>query len=349
MIEYFENDLNLVLDNTLDSWKKIKNKTFFITGGTGFFGIWLIMSFVFINRKLNLNSKIIILTRSKNKFINKYKWLNEYSEISFLEGDIVNFDFVDEDIDYIIHAATEASVKLNTEEPLAMFETVVNGTKRILEFAKLKKVKSFLFTSSGAVYGTQPSSIENISEDYCGAPSSSNATSVYGEGKRMAEVLCAVYQKHYNLPVKVARCYAFMGPFLALDSHFAAGNFIGNKIKEEDIIIKGDGTAFRSYMYSADLVIWLWTILFKGKNNNPYNVGSNQSISISQLAELISKENNSKQTNIIIQSPLSNKPVLRYVPDTNKALNELNLKVYTDLNTCIRKTIDFNKYILKDS
>lgn len=349
MIEYFENDLNLVLDNTIDSWEKIKNKTFFITGGTGFFGIWLIMSFVFINRKLNLNSKIILLTRSKNKFTNKYKWLDEYSEISFLEGDIVNFDFIDEDIDYIIHAATEASVKLNIEEPLSMFETVVNGTKRTLEFAKLKKVKSFLFTSSGAVYGTQPSSIENISEDYYGAPSSSDATSVYGEGKRMAEVLCAIYHKHYDLPVKVARCYAFMGPFLALDSHFAAGNFVGNKIKEEDIIIKGDGTPLRSYMYSADLVIWLWTILFKGKNNNPYNVGSNQSISISQLAELISKDNNSKQTNVIIQSPLFNKPVLRYVPDTNKALNELNLKVYTDIKTCIRKTIDFNKNILKDS
>lgn len=349
MLRFFEDDLNLVLDNTLDSWKQIKNKTIFITGGTGFFGIWLLMSFIFVNRKLELNSKIILLTRNKDKFLDKHKWLNEYSEISFLEGDIINFDFIDEEIDYIIHAATEASVKLNIEEPLAMFETIVSGSKRILEFAKLKKVNSFLFTSSGAVYGTQPSSIENISEDYLGAPNTSNAASVYGEGKRMAEVLCAVYHKHYNLPVKIARCYAFIGPFLALDSHFAAGNFIGNKIRGEDIIIEGDGTPFRSYMYSADLVIWLWTILFKGKNNSPYNVGGNQSISIAQLAELISKENNSKQTNVIIKSPLSNTPVLRYVPDIDKALNELNLKVYTDIETCIRKTIHYNKTILKDT
>jgi nucleoside-diphosphate-sugar epimerase len=343
MIDYFEEDLNLVLDNTKDFWKEIKNKTIFITGGTGFFGIWLTMSFIFINRKLKLNSKIILLTRNKDKFINKYKWLDDYSEISFLQADIIDFRFIEEDVDYIIHAATEASVKLNIDQPLAMFETVVNGTKRILEFAKLKKVESFLFTSSGAVYGTQPSSIENISEDYFGAPNASDAASVYGEGKRMAEVLCAVYHKHYDLPVKIARCYAFMGPFLALDSHFAAGNFIGNKIKEEDIIIEGDGTPLRSYMYSADLVIWLWTILFKGKNNNPYNVGSNQSISISQLAEIISKQNNSKQTNVIIKSPLSKRPVLRYVPDTNKAFYDLNVKVYTDIETCIRKTIDFNK------
>jgi nucleoside-diphosphate-sugar epimerase len=343
MIKFLEDDLNLVLEHTRDSWNEIKNKTIFITGGTGFFGIWLVMSFIFINQTLKLNSKIIILTRKKSLFINKYNWLNEYSEISFLEGDITSFDYIEEDVDYIIHAATEASVKLNIEDPLTMFETVVNGTKRILDFAGLKKVKSFLLTSSGAVYGPQPSSVEYISESYIGAPNVSDPTSVYGEGKRMSEVLCAVYNKQYDLPVKIARCYAFMGPFLPLDSHFAAGNFIGNKLKGEDIIIEGDGTPFRSYMYSADLVVWLWTILFKGKNNSPYNVGSNQYLSILQLANLISKDINLKQTNVIVKSPLSNKPVLRYVPNINKAFNELNLKIYTDIENSIRKTITFNE------
>lgn len=349
MIKLFEDDLNLVLEHTRDSWNEIKNKTIFITGGTGFFGIWLVMSFIFINQTLKLNSKIIILTRNKSLFINKYNWLNEYSEISFLEGDITSFDYIEEDIDYIIHAATEASVKLNIEKPINMFETVVNGTKRILDFARLKNINSFLLTSSGAVYGNQPSNIENISEEYVGAPNVSDSASVYGEGKRMAEVLCAVYHKHYALPVKIARCYAFIGPFLPLDSHFAAGNFIGNKIRGEDIIIKGDGTPLRSYMYSADLIIWLWTILFKGKNNDPYNVGSNQSISIYQLAKLISIENNSKKSNVIIKSPLSNKPVLRYVPNINKAFNELNLKIYTDIENSLRKTIEFNSTILNNS
>jgi dTDP-glucose 4,6-dehydratase len=343
MIKFLEDDLNLVLEHTRDSWNEIKNKTIFITGGTGFFGIWLVMSFIFINQTLKLNSKIIILTRNKSLFINKYNWLNDYSEISFLEGDITSFDYIEEDVDYIIHAATEASVKLNIEDPLTMFETVVNGTKRILDFAGLKKVKSFLLTSSGAVYGPQPSSVEYISESYIGAPNVSDPTSVYGEGKRMSEVLCAVYNKQYDLPVKIARCYAFMGPFLPLDSHFAAGNFIGNKLKGEDIIIEGDGTPFRSYMYSADLVVWLWTILFKGKNNSPYNVGSNQYLSILQLANLISKDINLKQTNVIVKSPLSNKPVLRYVPNINKAFNELNLKIYTDIENSIRKTITFNE------
>lgn len=349
MLEYFEDDLKLVFDYTFDFWKESKNKTIFITGGTGFFGVWLIMSFVIMNRRLKLNSKMILLTRNKFLFIGKNKWLNEYPEISFLEGDIVDFDFIEEDIDYIIHAATEASEKRNIEDPLAMFETVVNGSKRILEFAKVKNVKSFLFISSGAIYGKQPTHIENVTEDYVGSPNVSDPTSVYGEGKRMAEVLCAVYNKQYNIPIKIARCYTFIGPYLPLDSHFAAGNFVRNKIRGEDIIIEGDGTPIRSYMYSADLVIWLWTILFKGKNNYPYNVGSSQSISISQLAKLISNENTLMQTNVVIKSPHSTFPVSRYLPDITRALNELNLKIYTDLETCIKKTIDFNEKILKDS
>lgn len=346
MLQYLDNDLNLILDNTKEAWKDIKGKTILMTGGTGFFGIWLLMSFIFINRKLNLGSNIILLTRNKDKFLKKYPWILKYSEVNFLEGDIINFEFIEQDVDYIIHAATEASVKLNIEDPLTMFETIVNGTKRILEFAKIKEVDSLLFTSSGAVYGNQPSDIENLSEDYIGSPITSDPASVYGEGKRMSEVLCAVYHKQFNLPVKIARCYAFIGPFLPLDTHFAAGNFINNILKGEDIIINGDGTPFRSYMYSADLVVWLWTILFNGEDNNPYNVGSNHSISIDDLAKLIAKDNNLKRTNIVIRTPMSNRPVLRYVPNVDKALNGLNLKIYTDIESCIKKTIEFNKIVV---
>ncbi|RZJ99720.1 MAG: NAD(P)-dependent oxidoreductase, partial [Flavobacterium sp.] len=325
MLDYLEEDLEMVYNNTADCWEAIRHKTLFITGGTGFFGIWLIMTYIYINRKLNLNSGAILLTRNKAKFLSKNPWLAAYDEVTFLEGDLLDFDFIDEPIDYIIHAATEASVELNIKQPLVMFDTIVNGTKRVLEFAKLKEVKSFLLTSSGAVYGQQPPDVENIKEDYIGAPVSSDPTSMYGEGKRMAELLCSVYHKHYNLPVKIARCYAFIGPFLPLDSHFAAGNFIKNLINEEDIIIDGDGSPHRSYMYAADLTVWLWTILLKGENNLPYNVGSEESITISELAKKIA----ANQTKVIIRKPLSGNFAQRYVPDTSRAADGLKLKTYT--------------------
>jgi len=343
MIDSFKEDLNLILDHTTNCWNDFNNKTIFISGGTGFFGIWMQMSFIFINRKLNLNSKIILLTRSKEKFLNIYPWIEKYDEIVFVEGDITNFSFFDQKIDYIIHAATEASSKLNIEHPLVMFDTIVSGTKRMLEFAKIKNVKSFLFISSGAVYGKQPPEIENISEDYTGAPLTIDAGSVYGEGKRMAEVLCAVYHKQFNLPIKIARCYAFIGPFLPLASHFAAGNFIKDVIENRDIIIDGDGSPYRSYMYSADLMIWLWNIFFTGNNNKPYNVGSPHSVSISDLAEMIRKCGESDETKIIIKKLYLGQPPQRYVPCVDRITEELKLKIYTDLETAIIKTIKFNK------
>lgn len=343
MLEYLEDDLNAVLQSTRLSWDKMKNKTLFVTGGTGFFGIWIQMTFIYINRKLDLNSRIILLTRDKSRFLASYPWLKKYEEITFLEGDINNFPFIDDEIDYIIHAATEASVKLNIEKPLIMFETVVNGTKRALEFARSKNVKSFLLTSSGAVYGKQTSEMDNISEDYMGAPSPSDASSVYAEGKRMAEVLCSVYNEKYNTPVKIARCYAFIGPFLPLDSHFAAGNFIRNVLRKEDIEIEGDGTPLRSYMYAADLVAWLWTILFEGQNNRPYNVGSDQCLSIRELATLVSENDESNKVSINVKTPLSGKIALKYVPNIDRAVSELNLGIVNNIDVAIKKTIEFNR------
>ncbi len=126
--------------------------------------------------------------------------------------------------------AIEASVKLNLESPLVMFDTIVNGTKRVLDLAVEKRVEGFLFTSSGAIYGNQPLNISHMYEEYEGGPDISDSKSIYGEGKRIAEVLCSVYFEKHNINVKVARCFAFIGPYLPLNSNFAAGNFINNII-----------------------------------------------------------------------------------------------------------------------
>lgn len=332
-------DLEHIYQNTKDIWESFRGKSIFLTGGTGFFGKWILHSFIYINQMLKLNAKLIVLTRNKNAFFELFPDLIERKEVIFIEGDVCNFDFPEEKIDYIIHAATEASVKLNLESPLVMFNTVVNGTKRVLDLAVIKNVKSFLFTSSGAIYGNQPDTLSNIEENYNGAPDLTNSLSVYGEAKRMAEVLCSVYYEHYNIPVKIARCFAFIGPYLPLESNFAAGNFIHNVLMKEDIVLNGDGSSLRSYMYASDLVVWIWTILFKGASNFPYNVGSDISISIKELALLIKTCTNSKQLNIKISD--TEKKSNKYVPSIYRAKNGLNLTMNVDLETAILKTVDF--------
>lgn len=345
MIDYFENDLKHILKYTQEYWKIIKGKTIFLTGGTGFFGLWLQMSFIYSNRELNLNSKLIVLTRDQDRFMDAHSWVKGFNEISFLKGDINNFEFIEEEVHYVIHAATEASVKLNNEHPMQMFETVVNGTKRILEFSKSKQLEGLLLTSSGAVYGKQPPFLNKIPEDYTGGPKLNGPSSVYAESKRMSEVLCSVYYKQFGVPVKIARCFAFLGPYLPLDSHFAAGNFISNVLEGQDIIINGDGSPQRSYMYPSDLMIWLWTILFKGDLNRPYNVGSDQPISLKDLAEVIRhKSDNSNKIVIRVKNSLSEgESNNRYIPSIERASHNLGLSVYKSIDEIVIKTLEFNK------
>ena len=341
-MDKLEEDLEHILQHTHDLWKSLSGKTIFVTGGTGFFGIWLQMSFVYINRKQNLQANMVILTRNKKIFFDKYPSLSNNAEISFVEGDICSFPFFEGNVDFIIHAATEASVQLNLESPLTMFHTIVDGTKRVLDFAVEKKVTSFLYTSSGAVYGMQPARCKNIKEDYSGAPETSNPASVYGEAKRMAEVLCAVYHQNFLLPVKIARGFAFVGPYLPLHTHFAIGNFILDTLLKRDIVIKGDGTASRSYLYAADLVIWLWTILIKGQNNRAYNVGSDFEVTIAELAKMVNEAtlpSNNKIT--MLSSEVKGSAPNQYLPNIEKAKIELGLQVYTALPLAIKKTLNF--------
>jgi dTDP-glucose 4,6-dehydratase len=344
-IDILDEDFQLILHHTQRLWNSVKGKTIFVTGGTGFFGIWFQMSFVYINRKQDLQANMIVLSRDKQSFLLKHPFLANYKEISYIEGDIATFDFPDTNIDYIIHAATEASAHLNIHSPLIMFNTIANGTKRVLDLAVNKRVNSFLFISSGAVYGNQPFNISHLSEEYLGAPDLLRATSVYGEAKRMAEVLCTVYHAQYQLNVKIARCFAFVGPFLPLHSHFAIGNFINDLLHKKHIEIKGDGTSSRSYLYVADLMIWLWTILFEGKGNTAYNVGSDQPISIQELANKVINIGDDDTGLSVIKLKESLLISNRYIPSIQKAKNELGLQVYTDLDCAIKKTYNFYRTV----
>lgn len=336
-----EDDLRHILRHTESLWKECKGKTIFITGGTGFFGKWFLETISFLNNEIDLGLHTIVLSRKPDKFINQYPYFKQ-PKIKFIQGDVRDFSFPKEDIHYIIHAGTAASDKLNAEQPLEMFDTIVNGTRRVLNLAKEKHVESFLFTSSGAVYGKQPSNITHIPESYMGAPDCVNLRSTYGEGKRAGEMLCSLYCNQYQVPVKIARCFAFVGPYLPLDIHFAIGNFIMNAIKGEDIIIKGDGTPYRSYLYAADLMIWLMSILLKGENNGPYNVGSNESLSLKEIAGMICRVQPEIGV-IILTERQSNKPAERYVPSIDLMRESMDVNVNVDLYSAINKTLLFYK------
>lgn len=341
MNKIIEEDFHLVYSHTKELWDKLKNKTIFITGATGFFGKSLLQNLLFANREVNLNIKIIALSRNSENFILNHPEFNDDS-IEYINGDIKNFKFPEQPIDYVIHAATDANINLIINEPLNIYHTIVDGTKHVLELSKNKKVKSLLYISSGAVYGKQPPTLTHVTEDFIGSPNVYDKDSAYGEGKRVAEMLCNVYNKQYNVNSKIARCYSFVGPHLPLNAHFAIGNFIEDILKNKQIKIHGDGSPYRAYLYTADLVIWLLTILFEGQTCHPYNVGSDEAINLEDLANIVNTFSENKLKIKIMQSRMEGYPS-HYVPSINKAKGDLGLKVYTNLKDAIDRTIQFHE------
>ena len=175
----------------------------------------------------------------------------------------------------------------------------------------------------------------HIPEDYAGAPDPLNITSAGSEAKRAAEMLCAL-KADARLEPTVARCFSFVGPYLPLDDKFAAGNFIRDALKGGPI--RSPATvAPGARIYAADLAIWLWTILLRGRAGRAYNVGSEEAITIGDLARLVGSLTGADVR--IAGAAVAGRPAGRYVPDTARARGELDLAVTVDLRESLLRTI----------
>jgi len=339
-----EEDLDYILSRTKGLWNELRDKRIFMTGGTGFFGCWFLETFARANEKLKLNASMFVLTRNMKAFQKKAPHLANHRSIHFLAGDIRSFDFPKGNFDYIIHAAASLRPPHDEKESLDAFDVIVEGTRRVLEFTRKCKVKKFLLISSGAVYGRQDPRVSHLDEDYRGAPDPIDWRSCYPEGKRVAELLTVLKSRQYGFEAKIPRCFAFVGPYQKLDAQWAIGNFIRDGLKGGPILVQGDGTAIRSYLYAADLMIFLWTILFQGESCLPYNVGSENEISIRSLAQLVSTVSGIKKDIVISKKPDIKAEIDRYVPSTKRARNKLNLKQSISLKNAIIKTIQYIKF-----
>jgi nucleoside-diphosphate-sugar epimerase len=335
-------DLDLIIEHIRPLKKDLQGARIFITGGTGFIGSWLLESLAWANEKLGVGMEALVLTRNAEAYAHKAPHLAQRKDIRFHAGDVRDFAFPTGQFSHVIHAAMEADYEFDKKHPDVMLDTVVTGIWRTLDFAVQCGARSFLFASSGSVYGRNPSSAR-VTEDCPEAPNVFEADSASPEGKRMSELLCAIYARQHGLEAKVARIFALVGPYLPLNKHYAIGNFIRDALAGGPIKIKGDGTPYRSYLYAADLTIWLWTILIRGVSNRPYNVGSRVAVSIAELAEAVSNALPGRVAVEIAQKPAPGQPAARYVPETMRAQQELGLREWTPLDEAIRRTAQWHK------
>lgn len=341
MFSIQDTDLHHILQHTQPVWRELDGARIFITGGTGFFGMWLLESLWSASLQTGSQIDVTVLSRAPEQFLQKFPHLRAMPGVTWLSGAVQDFSFPAGSFSHVIHAATPASADLNQNQPLLMLDTITQGTRRVLDFAVQAGVQTFLFTSSGAIYGTQPPEVSHLSETHMGKMDPLQVFAAYGAGKWMAEHLVNTYAQTYGFKAPIARCFAFVGPYLPLDTHFAIGNFIHNALHHETIHLHGDGTPYRSYLYAADLMIWLWQILHAGQSGRAYNVGSEDAIQLIDLAELVAQQVQPQLKVTVAKVADPHVLPARYVPATQRAQQELALKQWIGLEEGIQRTLNW--------
>jgi len=307
-----------------------------LTGGTGFFGLAL-LKYMAVNTS---PCEVTVLSRNPDAFLTEYPQWSAIPWLTFHAGDVTEVNSLDAlkgsgRFTHLLHAATDSThfAGLNA---LMRMDQIIAGTRNMLQFATEQHIRRFLLTSSGAVYGAQPADMATLGETYLGAPDPLMPENTYGLAKRMAEHLCAVAAGAGSVQTVVARCFAFVGPDLPFDAHFAIGNFIRDALYKPTIDVKGDGSPIRSYMHQSDLAHWLLMLLMHGRNGHAYNVGSDQSMSIATVANLVRDVLAPTKPVVLRGVPDShNQQRNLYVPDITKAKETLGLQIKVQIKDAI--------------
>ena len=298
-----------------------------LTGGTGFFGKSILSAFV--SGQLPAPRRLTILSRDPAAFQSTYPTLARLPFVDWWAGDVRSFDFPSARYDAIIHAATSAVTTISDEEQASVIRA---GTQHVIDCARACGCSRILFTSSGAVYGPQLAPVDETTPCH--------PVTAYGQSKLAAERLLL----DSDLDVKIARCFAFTGPYLRRDIHYAIGNFIRDACARHPIVVNGDGTPLRSYLFAEDLVDWLWTILEKGASGCVYNVGSDRAVSIRELAETVRRVLGSPAPVVVKgRRPEPGVPPAVYVPCVDRARRDLGLSVSVGLEEAIRRSAEAGK------
>lgn len=317
-------------------WEALRGGHVLLTGGTGFIGRWLLETFLRANAARNLGARASVLTRNPERFRAQAPYVAGHPCLRLLRGDVRTPEFPRESFSYAIHAAADAGRSSLAHDPLLTFDTIVTGTRRVLDFCQDSGIPKLLFLSSGAVYGPQAESTVGVSESCSTAPRTDDPGSAYAEGKRAAEFLCTAFAACSRLQVSIARCFAFIGPHLPLDGSFAAGNFVRDAIRGRPIEVRGDPRTVRSYLYAADLAAWLWTMLLSPRSSGIYNVGSDRPVTIAELAETVAA---AAGVPVRLVAASGEAAPSRYVPCIERARVELGLAVSVPLEEAIRRTL----------
>lgn len=345
-------DIKTVTDSDIN-WPCLENKTVFITGGNGFIAFYLVCAMLIRNDIHSSNIKVIALVRNMDKAAKKYRKLLSRKDLQLVCGDVCK-PFNCERADYVIHAASQASAYYFENDPVGTIDANLSGTANVLEYAKKSKTKSTLIVSSLKVYGTVFNGKSSISEGDLGYLDIDSYKNCYAQGKRAAETLGCCYAKQYGMNIKIARP-AYIYGSAGLDDDRVWAQFIANVVKNQDIMLKSNGAALRSFCYVTDTAAALLKILLDGKSCVPYNIANpNSDVTIRGFAKAAVEAFPERSLSLSFENPDDEKePVPSPMSPTPEILdgtrlNNLGWTAKVDLTEGIKRSVRLTELLLED-
>ncbi|WP_104802484.1 NAD-dependent epimerase/dehydratase family protein [Blautia marasmi] len=341
---FVQDDLHELLLRKIP-YDKLKDKAVLITGANGMLPTYIVYMLQYLNEKCNFNIKIYALVRNSHKAHMRFKGIRESGNFFLLEQDVCEPLHIDGQIDYIIHAAGNASPKCIINDPVDIIKANSIGTLNVLELARMKKIKKIIYTSTREVYGKMNENITEIGESDFGILDTMEIRSCYPESKRLAETMFACYGYQYDLHCCVARIAHSYGPGMAIENDGRVmADFIGDIVNKRDIILKSTGEAKRAFCYISDTIAALILILLEGEDGAAYNVANEtEERKICDVADMLIKmypEQNSKLLYNIPKTQGIGYSKMGRVKLSTRKLEDLGWKPEISLENGLKRTVD---------
>lgn len=321
------------------------NSKIMITGASGMIGSYFVYTLMKLNEDYNANIKIIPLIRNLSKLDERILSKPYVTPIIQDVTEKINYN---EDVDYIIHAASPASPKIMKEKPVETNFANTLGTANTLMFAKEHNAKKYLFISSREIYGAPLQKEEYFKEDSFGIIDQLVPRNAYAEGKKAAENMCIGFKNEYQLDTKIVRLAHTYGPGMSIYDGRVQADFLKNVYNCEDIVLKSDGSSIRTYTYISDAVSAMFKILLKSKDI-VYNVSDERNeVSIRELAETMTKILPEKKLKIVFDIEDENidagyAPFKYGLLSSEKIRKELDWNAKYSVFEGFKRTLDFLK------
>src|SRR3984957_10447713 len=304
-----EEDLRKIVSRRLP-WEQLFGKRILISGANGLVPSYMVETLTYLNETASAGIHVIALVRNQERAMRRLGHLAGRPDLNLVVQDVRDPYGGPGAIDFVIHAASQASPKFYSTDPVGTFSTNVIGTWRMLELARDSRSEGFLFFSSGDVYGRLEDPSVPVTETSFGSIDPLIVRSCYAEGKRGGETLCACWHSQFGIPTKIVRLSHTYGPRMDLDDGRVFADFVADVVAGRDIVMKSDGSARRPFCYLADTIQGIFTVLLRGKSGEAYNVGSDSEISILELAELLCRLFPERKSGVVRQERHPGDPYL---------------------------------------